>query len=258
MSLRWWVTRPEPQASQWAQHLQQAGVNAMALPLLCIGQGPDAQAVQTEVQALHAGERDAVMFVSVNAASGLLQNRPDLAARFGEHLRAWTAGPGTARALRELGVPAHAIDQPAADSAQFDSEALWQVVQQRVGVAYRVSFMRGAEENGHVAGRDWLSDRVQAMGAQVTQVAVYTRQMPQGLAQQLADQALSGPSAWLFSSSHAVQNLQQAAPSANWQAHQALCTHERIGETARQLGFGAVRLCRPRLNEVCKSIKSWA
>ena len=44
----------------------------------------------------------------------------------------FVTGPGSVAALLRAGVPLAAIDAPSEAAAQFDSEALWQVVQPQV------------------------------------------------------------------------------------------------------------------------------
>ncbi len=252
----WWVTRPEPDASAWAKRLTAAGVRAQALPLLAIGPAPDVSRLHEAAAQLKAGHWQAAMFVSVNAARGLLCECPDVAAAFGATLRAWTVGPGSADMLRHLGIAPSAIDMPSMSARQFESEALWTQVAGQVRRGYRVLFLRGADATGVAAGRDWLSQQLHAAGAEVANVATYTRLSPPELPARL--QAMPEGGGWVMSSSQALAELARAAPGQDWSSHVAVCTHERVAAAVQALGFGQIQVCRPAFEDVLASIESAA
>ncbi|WP_434802542.1 hypothetical protein [Paracidovorax avenae] len=124
--------------------------------------------------------------------------------------------------------------------------------------------MRGAQADGDgtdaVAGtgREWLAQRIAAAGGQAEFVAAYERGAPDFSAEQLAlaRAAATDGSLWLFSSSEAVAHLGAALPGQDWSGARALATHPRIAQAAQDAGFGAVRQCRPALNDVVASIES--
>ncbi|WP_404976822.1 MULTISPECIES: uroporphyrinogen-III synthase [unclassified Acidovorax] len=264
------VTRPARDAAQWVADLQARGVPAVALPLIAIG--PATQpALQTALQQARADlcRWRALMFVSGNAVHYFFEPNQALAldtqALTAIKTRAWAPGPGTRQALLEAGVPAAAIDSPAADAEQFDSESLWLQVQPQVRPGDRVLVVRGTTSGASVEpggtggrGRDWLAQQIEQAGGQVDFVAVYERGAPQltPAQQSLAQQATVDGSVWLLSSSEAVAHLAAALPGQHWQAAQALCTHPRIAQAARGLGFGMVTECRPALSDVVASIES--
>lgn len=258
------VTRPSREAQDWVQALQQAGLPAQALPLIAIGGAPDTASVQQAWRQL--GQYLGAMFVSANAVAGFFEARPaDVALLFAEPeslTGAWATGPGTTKALLAAGVPAPRIVAPPADAAQFDSEALWQLVASRVGPGARVLIVRGADAadggNGQGAGRDWFARQVTLAGGTVDFVVSYQRLRPQlDAAQlQLARQAAGDGSVWLFSSSEAVHNLQAALPQQDWRSARAVATHARIAQAARQAGFAVVRESRPALADIRASIES--
>ncbi|MDR2128603.1 MAG: uroporphyrinogen-III synthase [Burkholderiaceae bacterium] len=255
------VTRAQPEASRWVSDLRARGIAALALPLLEIADPLDWTPVDAAARQL--AQYAAVMFVSGNAARFFCGRMAalglDVGARCDPFPRAWTPGPGTARALLRLGWPASRIDQPPADAPRFDSESLWSVVQAQVGAGRRVLFVRGADARGAGSGRDWLADRVQQTGAQITQVQTYRRMLPHctPATRALAAQALGDGSIWLLSSAEAVANLRQWLGAATPLAPaRALATHPRIALAARQAGFGQVGQCAPQLDAVERSIKS--
>ncbi len=257
------VTRPEREASHWVEGLITLGFDAWALPLIHI-EPPLDEAPLTGAQA-RLGDYAAVMFVSVNAVRGFWGFKGSLraadvmdGAREMASLRAWSPGPGTTRALEEAGWPFEAIDAPAADAPQFDSEALWSQVGQQVKAGQRVLIVRGADAQGQVAGREWLAAQLRAEGVIVDEVAAYSRARPILNADQrsLAEAAAADGSVWLFSSSEAIRNLCQLLPASHWSAARAVATHPRIARVARDAGFGNVLQTMPTLEAVAASIKS--
>ena len=259
------VTRPAREAAQWVAHLQARGIAAHALPLIAITpvQEPALREALHNTRARCADYR-AVMFVSGNAAQYFFEQNQPLAlmnkAQSAIKTRVWAPGPGTVAALRQAGLPAECIDAPSADAAQFDSEALWQVVAPQIGPGDRVLVVRGGNTPGAEggSGREWLARQITAAGGAVDFVAAYERGAPRLDAGQLAlaRQAASDGSVWLLSSSEAVAHLAAALPGQHWGQARALATHPRIAQAARATGFGCVKECRPAFDEVAASIES--
>lgn len=257
------VTRPEREAAQWVEQLLARGLAATALPLIAIGPCTDPSALQAMADARERLARApgyrALMFVSSNAVLHFLHGG---ALPLPTGTRAWAPGPGTARALEQLGVPPAAIHGPAADAPQFDSESLWQQVAPQIRAGDRVLIVRGrsagVHESSEGSGRDWLARQVQAAGGQVDWAVAYERGAPSFTPEQtaLAEAATQDGSLWLLSSSEAVANLAEALPGRSWNPARALATHPRIAQTARAMGFGHVRECRPALEDVVASIES--
>ena len=275
------VTRPETDAQAWLDAIQKAGHEAVYLPLIEIGSAPDAQAVDLAWQQWPRWQ--AVMFVSAQAVRMFFARRPMQAGP-----RFWATGPGTRQALIEAGVATHDIDAPNADSAQFDSEALWQVVSPSLKKQVPVLIVRGNEDsldsnptltanananasvnsnpsnnqpvNPQGVGRDWLAQQIIQAGASVEFVIAYSRRPPQWSAPQLeiAKQAAFDASVWCFSSSQAVLHLQAQLPNVQWNKACCVATHARIAQTARDVGFVHVVQTRPVLSDVLASLESFA
>jgi uroporphyrinogen-III synthase len=266
------VTRPAREAAHWVALLGARGVNAVALPLIAIGPCTDAAARQALARAQHdLAQYRALMFVSGNAVTHFFELKPNWPpeltgqAPAAINTRAWAPGPGTVRALEQAGVPRSAIDGPAPDAPQFDSESLWAQVAPQIRPGDRVLIVRGrsataqgAHESEQGTGRDWLARQIEAAGGQVDFVVAYQRGAPHWSAAEvaLAQQAAHDGSLWLLSSSEAVTHLADALPGQHWGAAQALVTHPRIADAARAAGFGTVRECRPALEDVVASIES--
>jgi uroporphyrinogen-III synthase len=192
-----------------------------------------------------------VVFVSPGCVKSFFALRPADAA-WPTECWAGATGPGTSQALREAGVPSAAIIEPPHDAEQFDSEALWRRLESRSWQGQRALVVRGD------GGRDWLADRLRERGAQVQFVQAYRRTLPSLDAPQraLLAAALAAPAShwWLFSSSQAVQHLQQLAAQSDWSSGCALATHPRIAATLRASGFGTVLSVRPTLDAV---VSAW-
>lgn len=265
------VTRPAHEAAQWVQWLQTAGWAAQAWPLIDIGPAPDGTALEQRRTELYQGAYAAAMFVSPQAVRGFWADvaQPSPQA-WPADVRAWAPGPGTARALQVAGVPLSAIDAPASDAAQFDSEALWAQVASQVCPGHRLLLVRGlslaaadappaaAIDVQQGQGRDWLAQRCQAQGGEVVYGVAYQRRPPvwDAICCAQAQQALQDGSVWLLSSSEALAHLVALLPSAAPWAHmRVLVTHPRIAQTARALGVGAVHTSRPAWPDVRRCLE---
>ena len=264
------VTRPRNEVRKWVDALSDAGYDTQALPLIDVLPAPDPSAVADAWQRLHTF--DAVMFVSGNAVDHFFALKPSIAPEFTEDdatkIRAFVTGPGSFSALRRAQVDAQRIDMPDRDTGQFDSEALWQVVAPRVHSGYRVLIVRGTgstanpggsmQEISNGNGRDWFADQVRAAGGVVEFVVAYQRRQPELLAseREVACQAATDGSVWLFSSSEAIANLVAACPEQNWTRAKAVATHSRIAQAARLAGFSVVCESRPTLAALTASIES--
>lgn len=262
------VTRPADQATAWLQVLRDMGHEAVALPLIeiaAVESEDDAQALELAWGRLKSF--DALMFVSSPAAQAFLRpNRPfagvesaqraiELIVNEYPNLRLWATGQGTVATLRSLGIPENRIDAPDAVAGQFDSEALWQVVQSQVHSASKVLILRGRDVGMFDSSRDWLTLQIMSNGGVATRLVVYERRAPRwNLAQTAQCRAwLRDGSIWLLSSTQALRNL-----PANLDTSQGICicTHERISQAARAKGFAVVCTSRPTLADVASSIKS--
>jgi uroporphyrinogen-III synthase len=254
------VTRPAEQAASWVQSLSRRGVDALALPLIQIAAPLNTNLVTNAWQQL-AGTR-LVAFVSANAVAHFFALRPAHCDWPSATLAAST-GPGTTRALLDAGLtPAHIVE-PAADSAQFDSESLWRQLQlqfpaQHAWQAAPVLVVRGD------GGRDWLADTLRERGAEVSFVSAYRRSAPTWNAASHA--VLAGALAqaqahwWLFSSSESIGYLMayltHHAPDLSVASACALATHPRIAAAAQHAGFAVVRQCKPTLDDVVACLQS--
>ena len=259
------ITRPQPEADRWVAELRAHGLAAEALPLIRIRAAPSPALRQAQAE---WQRYSAIMVVSGNAAAHFF-DRNWLATLDGRALhalttRVWSPGPGTADALRRLGVPPALIDMPDAGAAQFESETLWQRVQRQIGPGSRVLIVRGTDAesagNAQGRGREWLATQLRQAGATVDFVVAYERAGPawnEALHAQAAS-ALAPDSCWIFSSSEAVMHLRHRFDATQLAPAQALSTHPRIAQAALDAGFHLVQPCRPALADVLASLESMA
>ena len=264
------VTRVQPQAQHWVEQLNKSGWQAQAMPLIELRAALDTEPLRTAWREL--ASYAAVMFVSRAAVdfffkenSALAQTEPGLTAI---KTRMWSTGPGTAAALLEHGVPAGRVDSPPEHAGQFDSEALWAQVGDRIKPGDRVLIVRGdsgadeatAEPSRPGVGRDWLAQQLMRAGAWPSFVVAYRRAPPtwDAAQQAIARAGASDGSVWLLSSSEAVTHLRDLLPGQDWSGARAVATHPRIADAARQLGLLQVVVTRPTLADVVASIKSCA
>ena len=262
------VTRPADQAAAWLQVLQSMGHEAVALPLIEIApvdSEDDAQALELAWQRL--ASFDALMFVSSPAAQAFFkpdqpnavipsaQRAIELVVNGNPKIRLWATGQGTVASLRSLGIPDDRIDAPSAQAGQFDSEALWQVVQHQVHISSRVLILRGRDVGMFDSSRDWLGQQIMAQGGVAQKLVVYQRRAPRwSMAQTAQCRAwLRDGSIWLLSSTQGLRNLPASLDVRNGVC---ICTHERISQAARERGFAVVCTSRPTLQDVAASIKS--
>jgi uroporphyrinogen-III synthase len=250
------VTRPQPQATTWAQGLEALGQPCVALPLLDI-QPPEGaraeQAVQEAWQRIDGGEVELVMFVSPAAVDAFWSAK---AATQHWPATAWAAapGPGTARALEPLLPRGLAqVYRPADDAEQFDSDTLWDALAGRAWQGQRILIVHGGK------GRETLARRWEAAGATVSTVQAYRRDDAawDGERRACLEAVLRDPDlhVWLFGSSQAVERLPTLAPRAQWSLHCAVCTHPTIATAAQAVGFGKVRTVVPRLEAVVSACR---
>ena len=246
------VTRPATQATDWVVRLRGKGIDAAALPL--IGISPAINTMPVVLAWVRLGQRKLVVFVSPNAVEQFFGVKP--AGMFWPaHVHAGSTGPGTSQALLQAGVPRDMLIEPAANSLQFDSEALWTRLDGMDWHGASVLMVRGD------GGREWLADKLRAQGAEVGKVVAYHSVAPSFTKPQRAqlNAALAWPQhhLWLFSSSEAITHLAAAVTFADWHKAWAIATHPRIAARAQELGFANVLQTRPALDAVATCIQSF-
>ncbi|HEY9099207.1 MAG TPA: uroporphyrinogen-III synthase [Thiobacillus sp.] len=219
------VTRPKHQAAALSHAIVAAGGQAFEFPALDIERVPVETLSESLVKVALA---DILIFVSPNAAQlGMAAIRTADYLPSGASI--FAVGPGTARELSALGVPA--VVTPAGQ----DSEALLALSQLQLVVGKRVVIVRG------VGGRPLMAETLAARGAEVHFLECYRRNQPQADATALLSHWQSGEiDAVTVTSAETLHNLAALLGEAGVPllTHTPLfAPHEKIAEAARQFGI---------------------
>lgn len=219
------VTRPARQAAGLASQVAALGATPIVFPAIAILPPSDDAALVRAHASL--ASYDAALFVSANAAE---YGAPG---QWPRKVAAYATGPGTAGALRAVGVPEVSIPR-----TTYDSEGLLALPELADLRGRRVAIFRGE------GGRDHLADALRARGAHVDCVDCYRRMRPESGADGLAEALLAGRAhALTITSSEGLDNLRALLDDRALQALRAMPTfvpHPRIEEHARAHGFNAV------------------
>jgi uroporphyrinogen-III synthase len=236
------VTRPRDQAAQLAQRIAQAGGIPLLHPLLDIAPAPDQQTLHEQIARL--AECELAIFISPNAVQyGIEAIRAAGALPAG--VRIATVGQGSAKALRELGIP-----DVIAPTERFDSEGLLALPELQDVAGWQVMILRGD------GGRELLGDTLKARGATVEYVTCYQRSMPQLDAGALQAAA---PDAITVTSSEALTHLRQMLDG-----HAALLDtplfvpHARIAGLAQSQGWRHIQLTGAGDDGLLSALIAWA
>jgi uroporphyrinogen-III synthase len=164
------------------------------------------------------------VFVSANAAE---YGAPG---QWPRNVVAYATGPGSAAALRAVGVPDVSIPQ-----TTYDSEGLLALPALFDARGKRIVIFRGE------GGRDHLADALRARGAHVDCVDCYRRRRPESGAGGLAEALVKGRAhALTVTSSEGLDNLRSLLEGRALEllrAMPAFVPHPRIEEHARASGF---------------------
>ena len=270
------VTRPSGQASALTEALQAAIASIaasypeqdwqtpqiLALPLLTIVPKSDPKIAASIRSAMQTA--DLAVFVSPNAIECAMRllgddwqsiaNRP---------VPIGVVGQSSYHALERHGIGTEAklptpIWMPG-NPAQWDSEGLWEAIQNRFPswAGRRVVVFRGD------GGREWLADQLQAVGAQVEAIAVYSR-IPLSESSPQWEKVLNAntdDALWILTSSEAVRHLGAVLKQQGRQDYlasaSALCPHHNIASSANEIGFGSVLECHSGDAALVKAAVTW-
>jgi len=187
---------------------------------------------------------DLVVFVSRAAVAGYQRQLPQDFA-WPAHVAAACMGPVTAGAvLRTFGAHVRVLHPEGAVSQ--DSEALWPLILAQQSLPRTVLILRGQD------GREWLSEKLLALGVAVTVQQTYQREVaswPEPLCASLRELAAAGEQAvWLLTSGHGIQAIVQKLGDLSLLSWFEQCafvvTHERLRPVlAKALGCELGQLC---------------
>ena len=235
------LTRPAGRNTALAQALGAAGWPILECPALDIQSVPLLQVlVPPSPEAF-----DLVVFVSRAAVAGYKQQLPQ-GYQWPRLVKTACMGPVTAGAIRRTFGGELTVLHPEGAASQ-DSEALWPLILAQQTLPRSVLILRGQD------GREWLSEKLVALGAAVTVQQTYQREVaswPETLCVSLRALAAEGVSpVWLLTSAHGIQAIAQKLDDLKlltWFAQSAfVLTHERLRPVlAKALGLECEQLCQ--------------
>lgn len=221
------VTRPERQAEGLCRRIRAEGGDPESLPTIAIE--PIGDACERFMADIGIHRFGAAIFVSANAVANavptLLSGGP-----LAPDLAVIAVGPGTARALRELGLTQVIVPDDGADS-----EAVLRLPVLSSGHGRRVAIFSG------VGGRTFLQDTLRDRGAEVEVVLCYRRTLPPTIPETAQSRILDGSiHAVTCTSSEGLRNLYGGMLSADLADRLRrvlhVVSHPRIAQTARECG----------------------
>lgn len=244
------LTRPGAANDRLALLLEQKdGLTPWRWPAFRITLPPDQESVSRRLG--HLDDVDMVILPSpsaVAAVSHWVQFWPS-------HITLATVGEGTARVIEAAWGQNNRILYPKGDAQHSGSEALFALMQKE-GIPMRVLILRGQ------TGREWLSEQLTSLGADVETLCTYLR-LPLELASEqeiTLKKAISGPTPVLYVTSsdavgtilHAIRPIEGAR---EWLiAGHAITIHPRCAEKLTEAGFRNIKITAPEDEAVRNSI----
>jgi uroporphyrinogen-III synthase len=254
------VTRPSGQARRLIElvrggaQAQGSPVDVLGLPLLTIVPKNDFDTVTAISKALTKAKL--IIFISPNAIECTMRAIADAGIVWNELVNPQTfvgvVGHSSRDALLRHGLDPQTIIMPALVH-QSDSEGLWQSLQDHIQdwQRYPVLILKGD------GGRESLMDHLQAVGAHVEALSIYTRIPLDASSKQweLVRGLHANTSLWVLTSSEAVRHLGNSLPSCI--KSQALCSHPNIAKVAQEIGFTQVVVCDPGDESIAQAALAW-
>ena len=234
------ITRPAPQAAALAARVAALGQEVVLFPLLDIQPLPDQSALVAALADISGYAL--VAFVSPNAIAAACALRRD----WPREVTLAVMGEGSRAALAGCGVNAgNATIVSPANTERTDSQTLLESLDIDSLRGKRALILRGE------TGRELLGDALRSAGMEVVQIAAYRRSIPPLDLPRRRElvRLLACDSRWVITSSEALRGLAAMAHALGGDDSVALLhqkslfvPHLRIEESARELGFGSVRL----------------
>lgn len=265
------VTRPSGQATGLIEALQNAIAelpiaqqpqSIVPLPLLTIAPRSDPSlpaAIQSALQTA-----DLAVFVSPNAIECTMRLLGDAWQSIATNvIPIGVVGQSSRDALHRHGVgiepgrPTPIWMPP--NPAESDSEGLWSAIKNHFPnwTGLKVVLFRGD------GGREWLTEQLQSVGAQVEAMAVYSR-IPLSESSPQWEKALNAntdDALWVLTSSEAVRHLGAVLKQQGREGYlanaSALCPHRNIANSAKEIGFSTVLECHSGDAALVKFVATW-
>ena len=235
------LTRPAGRHTALVQVLTQRGWPILECPALEIHSVP----LQAQHEPCPRPEAfDLVVFVSRAAVAGYKHQLPEGCA-WPRGVQTACMGPVTAGAIKRAFGAELTVLHPQGAASQ-DSEALWPLILAQKTLPRSVLILRGQD------GREWLSQRLLALGIAVTVQQTYQREVaswPEPLCGSLRELAAAQAQVvWLLTSGHGVEAIVQKMKVLKllpWFEQSAfVLTHERLRPVlGKALGREFAQLC---------------
>jgi len=245
------LMRPGAANVRLAQALELEGISAWQWPAFRITLPEDQEPVSERLS--HLEDFDMVVLASPAAVAAVAH----WVREWPPHITLATVGEGTARAIRAAWGDDIPVLYPRGEAENSGSEALFALMK-KGKIPSRVLIARGQ------TGREWLSEQLNALGADVEKLAAYAR-VPLELQPEQIDQlkkAVAGPSPIVYvTSSDAVATLLHAirpVPEArDWFVRGvAITIHPRCAERLKEAGFSHVDITGTDDSRVIQSVKA--
>lgn len=239
------VTRPAGQAEGFCRMIAEAGGRALLFPVIEIA---PLEIREQEIQWLQSWhEFDMALFVSTNAVSQALTyiNSSSPSPRIG------AVGAKTARLLARSGLKVDLVPEQG-----FNSEALLALPELQSIEGWRVLLLKGA------GGRELLREELERRGAEVIEIALYQRRLPQADPAAVCQQGRNGAIHLVtVTSVESLSNLLTllASEGRDWlKKIPLLAGSARIAEQARKEGFHKILVATdPGDESMMKAVLQW-
>ena len=226
------ITRPARQAAPLAAEIAALGGNPLIFPSIVILPPSDRGPLESAQRTL--ADFDYAIFVSANAVEYGVGDP----AAWPRHLIAFAPGPGTAAALRGVGIADVRLPM-----TTMDSDGLLELPAFANIAGKRIVIFQGS------SGREVLRDALLSRGARVAVVDCYRRSRPSAGTQGLLEAWREGRvDAVTITSSEGLMNLWEildAEGRGRFAGTPTFVPHARIGARARALGLGKVIVTAP-------------
>lgn len=231
------LTRPGAANDRLAGLLEADGLNVWRWPAFTITL-PEDEAMVAERFA-HLDDVEMVVMASPAAVAAVAH----WVREWPEHITLATVGEGTAKVIRAAWGDEVKVIYPEGDAEHSGSEALFALVKKQ-RVPSRVLIARGQ------TGREWLSEQLIALGADVEKLAAYVRvplELTSHQLMQLSRAVKGAPPVVYITSSDSVATLMHAVrvvPGAReWFARgSAVTIHPRCADRLREAGFSRIEI----------------
>ncbi len=205
---------------------------------------------------------DLAIFVSPNAVECTMRM---LKTEWPKELAIGVVGGGSLLALKNHGITVEAGYQIHAPShaTEWDSEGLWKALNQVQALnswkAKKVLFLKG------LGGRAWLSEQMLMQGADIYSIETYRRIPLEGSSTLwlALEKTPASESMCVLTSSEAVRHFSDTLNAyskwgAEWKAQATLlCSHPRIEDVAKEVGFKNVEICSAGDEHLLTGIERW-